>query len=207
MKNDKYNSDLTNKINTSTSKKRLGAHLLWFIQKALPQNDISIYEAFQLMEMSSRYRNSSRSTLTTSHIVESINLALLSKLFDEEAMYKQFCIDAKEKCNIWHKYLKERNEWFLPKDSHYILDDLDGFLSGDLEHMEQLSYKRAHTHRNSQKEFPYHWSVFPYDDFKYEDELIKILKGETDRYEIDKTISPEICQMMIDIELRVDDVS
>ena len=36
----------------------------------------------------------------------------------------------------------------------------------------------------------------------YEDELIKVLKGEKDHYEVDKTISPEICDIMTAVEVR-----
>ncbi|MCH5349532.1 MAG: hypothetical protein J1E40_09430, partial [Oscillospiraceae bacterium] len=78
---------------------------------------------------------------------------------------------------------------------------------GDLKHMEKLSHVRSHASRNNPGVHDYHFEIFPYDYFKYEDELLKILRGETDHYEVNKNISPEICKMMIDIELRADDVS
>ena len=45
----------TNKILEAKSVNTLGIYLLWFVQKALPEKAITIYEAFQLMEISTRY--------------------------------------------------------------------------------------------------------------------------------------------------------
>ena len=36
----------------------------------------------------------------------------------------------------------------------------------------------------------------------HKDGLIKVLKGEKDHYEVDKTISPEICDIMTAVEVR-----
>ena len=44
----------TNKILEAKSIDPLGTYLLWFVQKALPEKAITIYEAFQLMEISTR---------------------------------------------------------------------------------------------------------------------------------------------------------
>ena len=200
-------SNETAKITAATSVESLGTYLLWFIQKALPANEITLYDAFQLAEISNRYRNFTKEGIayrsSSDDIIESMNLALLAKLFNDEDLYLQFCTDTLEKYSI-HKrnFIKRNSEEAWNKESHYILDDINGILSADLEYMEILSNKRKNTRKNSQKEFPYHWSYFPYDDFKYEDELIKVLKGEIDHYEVDKTISPEICDMMAAIELR-----
>lgn len=197
----------TKKIVKEDTKGSLGTVLLWFIQNALPKKAITIYEAFQLIEISNRYRNCDKFWSTPSQVVEAMNLALLSKLFREESMYKQFCEDAKTRCEIWYKILKKGNRGKLPKDGHYILDDLEGFLSGDLKHLEKLSSVRKNTRRNNSGDDAYHFEEFPYDYLKYEDELLKILKGEIDHYEVDKTISPEICDMMAAIELRADALS
>ena len=194
-------------INEGKSLDSLGTRLLWLIQETFPKNEISLYEAFQLAEISNRYRNFTKEGIayrsSCDDIIESMNLALLAKLFNDEDLYLQFCTDTLEKYDI-HKrnFIKRNSEEAWNKESHYILDDINGILSADLEYMEILSNKRKNTRKNSQKEFPYHWSYFPYNDFKYEDELIKVLKGEIDHYEVDKTISPEICDMMVAIELR-----
>ena len=47
--------DETNKIIEANGIDALGTYLLWFVQKALPKKEITIYEAFQLMEISTRY--------------------------------------------------------------------------------------------------------------------------------------------------------
>ncbi|MDE7279602.1 MAG: hypothetical protein K2N26_07755 [Oscillospiraceae bacterium] len=180
----------------------LGTVLLWFIQKALQENEITLYEAFQLMEISNRYRNRDKFWADIYHVVESMNLALCAKLFNEDDMYKRFCSDANERLGIWFKVLKKSNDGELPKDGHYITDDLEGFLGGDLKHMEKLSSVRKKASRSNLGYNAYHFECFPYDYLKYEDKLIKILNGETDHYEVDKTISPEVCDMMTAIELR-----
>lgn len=180
----------------------LGTVLLWFIQKALRENEITLYEAFQLMEISDRYCNRDKFWTDVYHVVESMNLALCAKLFNEDDMYKQFCSDANERLVIWFKVLKKSNGGELPKGGHYILDDLDGFLSGDIKYMEKLSSVRKKASRSNPGYNAYHFECFPYDYLKYEDELIKIINGETYHYEVDKTISPEVCDMMTAIELR-----
>lgn len=198
---------INQKIIEENSKYGLGTVLLWFIQKALPNKIITIYEAFQLMEISDRLQHSEKIQSYFSYdIIQSMNLAFLAKLFNEIPLYKSFYEDTISRRNIYFAELKKENGGKLPKGSHYILDDWNGFLSGDIEHMEKLSYVRAYTHRNSRKDDPYHYSVFPYDDFAYEDELLKVLKGEVKYYEIDKFISPNICDMMTAVELRAIDL-
>lgn len=176
-----------------------------FMNHALDENAITIYEAFELELMSDSYQLRAQSRpfrkrFTDSlDVVLSMNLALTASLFGEEKLYQQLCGDAEKRLDVWFDSVRDENG-NLPKGSHYILDDLSGFLSGDLEHMEKLSYVRKHTNKHSKNK--YHFERFPYDFLKYEDELIKILKGEADHYNIDKTISPEICDMMTAVELR-----
>ena len=194
---------ITQKMTEENSKYGLGTVLLWFIQKALPNKVITIYEAFQLMEISDRLQHSGKiQSYFSFDIIQSMNMALLAELFNEKALYKSFFEDTISRKNSYYAELKKDNDGKMPKGSHYILDDLGGFLSGDIEHMEKLSYVREHTHRNSRKDDPYHYSVFPYDNFAYEDELLKVLRGEIKYYEIDKSISHEVCDMMTAIELR-----
>ena len=202
-------SELQN-INNGKSLDSLGTRLLWFIQATFPKKEISLYEAYQLAEISNRYRNFPKKGIvyrsSADDIIESMNLALLAKLFHDEDLYLQFCIDTLEKYDIHKRNFIKRNSeeaWNKSIPTHYILkEDINGFLSADLEHMEILSNKRKKTRKNTQKEFPYHWSYFPYNYFNYEDELIKVLKGEKDHYEVDKTISPEICDIMTAVEVR-----
>lgn len=202
--------DETNKIIEANGIGTLGVYLLWFVQKALPKKEITIYEAFQLMEMSIRYRDyiSQRDNWSNcSDIVEFMNMALMARLFEEQELYKHFCAESLNKREIWYDGLKKDNGGKLPKmDKCYFLVDLEKILSADLESMEMLSQKRFAPKRKKDKLFIYHWTEFPYDHFVYEDELIKVLKGEIDHYDVDKTISPEICDMMVAIELRALDV-
>ena len=200
----------TNKIIEANGIGTLGVYLLWFVQKALPKKEITIYEAFQLMEMSIRYRDyiSQRDNWSNcSDIVEFMNMALMARLFEEQELYKHFCTESLNKREIWYEGLKKDNGGKLPKmDKCYFLVDLEKILSADLESMEMLSQKRFAPKRTKDRLLIYHWTEFPYDYFVYEDELIKVLKGEIDHYDVDKTISPEICDMMVAIELRALDV-
>lgn len=200
----------TNKILEANGIDALGTYLLWFVQKALPKKEITIYEAFQLMEMSIRYRDyiSQRNNWSCGFdIVEFMNMALMARLFEEQELYKHFCAESLNKREIWYDGLKKDNGGKLPKlDKYYYLVDLEKILSADLESMEMLSQKRFAPKRKKDRLFIYHWTLFPYDYFVYEDELIKVLKGEIDHYDVDKTISPEICDMMVAIELRALDV-
>ncbi len=202
--------DETDKILEAKSIGILGTYLLWFVQKALPEKKITIYEAFQLMEMSIRYRDyiSQRDNWSNcSDIVEFMNMALMARLFEEQELYKHFCTESLNKREIWYEGLKKDNGGKLPKmDKCYFLVDLEKILSADLESMEMLSQKRFAPKRTKDRLLIYHWTEFPYDHFVYEDELIKVLKGEIDHYDVDKTISPEICDMMIAIELRALDL-
>lgn len=201
--------NIHNEIEKITSENSLGIMstvLKRFVDRALNEKAITIYEAFELMLISDSYWL----TVNTSpgqkpwadsiDVVLSMNLALTAKLFDEEELYRQLCRDAEERLDLWFDSIRDENG-NLPKDDYYVLDDLSGFLSGDLEHMEKLSYVRKHSSRRGHS-CKYHFHHFPYDFLSYEDELIKILKGEADHYNIDKTISPEICDMMTAVELR-----
>ncbi len=202
--------DETNKIIEANGIDALGTYLLWFVQKALPEKKITIYEAFQLMEMSIRYRDyiSQRDNWSCGFdIVEFMNMALMARLFEEQELYKHFCAESLNKREIWYDGLKKDNGGKLPKlDKYYYLVDLEKILSADPESMEMLSQKRFAPKRKKDRLFIYHWTLFPYDYFVYEDELIKVLKGEIDHYDVDKTISPEICDMMVAIELRALDL-
>lgn len=202
--------DETNKIIEANGIGTLGVYLLWFVQKALPKKEITIYEAFQLMEMSIRYRDyiSQRDNWSNcSDIVEFMNMALMARLFEEQELYKHFCTESLNKREIWYEGLKKDNGGKLPKmDKCYFLVDLEKILSADLESMEMLSQKRFAPKRTKDRLLIYHWTEFPYDYFVYEDELIKVLKGEIDHYDVDKTISPAICDMMVAIELRALDL-
>lgn len=198
----------TEKIISEDSLTGVALELHSFVNRALDENAVTIYEAFELKLMSDSYLiegeinpGFGKKTWTDSlEVYLSMNLALMAKLFGEEELYRQLCGDAERRLDLVIADFKDENG-NLPKDwGDYILDDLSGFLSGDLEHMEKLSYVRKHTNRHSKNK--YHFERFPYDFLKYEDELIKILKGEADHYNIDKTISPEICDMMTAVELR-----
>lgn len=195
--------DETQKITVEDHLQGMGTVLLWFVREAMKQNAITVYEAFELMEISDRFRHSGiRRFYYADDAVFSMNMALMAKLFNENALYEQYCRDARERLDFWFGYLKKSNNGKLPKGKHYILHDLEGLLTGDREHMEALSSVRKHARRNNPGEELYHFEEFPFDYFKYEDELLKILKGEADHYSIDKTISPEICDMMTAVELR-----
>lgn len=193
----------TAKIVSENSKWGLGIQLNSFIRETMAQKIITIYEAFQLYEISDRFcRSEIKNRYHSFDAVMSMNMALMAKLFNENDLYKQYCNDARERLNFWFDSLKKINNGKLPNGEHYILNDLEGFLSGDLEHMKKLSNVRKCTSRSKMGVNSYHFEYFPYDYLKYEDELIKILNGEADHYEVDKTISPEICDMMTAIELR-----
>lgn len=207
--------DEIEKITSKESLVGVETELKSFVDHALDENAITIYEAFQLMLMSDSYwlRIESRPVMNREpwvlnkkpwtdslRVYLSMNLALMAKLFDEDELYQQLCRDAEKRLSIWCDMIRDKNG-NVPLDNDYVLSDLSGLLSGDLEHMEKLSYVRKHKHR-SRSHSKYHFHRFPYDFLKYEDELIKILKGEVDHYSIDKTISPEICDMMTAVELR-----
>lgn len=196
-------SSITEKIILENSKWSLGIKLNSFIREAMAKKMITNYEAFQLYEISDRFCHSEiKHRYHSFDAVMSMNMALMAKLFNEIDLYKQYCYDAKERLDFWLGSLRKCNNKKLPKGEHYILNDLEGFLSGDLEHMKKLSNVRKYTSRSNLGVNSYHFEYFPYDYLKYEDELIKVLNGEIDNYEVDKTISHEICDMMTAIELR-----
>lgn len=196
-------SSKTEKIILEKSKWGLGIELNSFIREALDQKMITIYEAFQLYETSDRLCHSEiKNSIDSYDVVSLMNMALVARLFNENALYEQYCCDANERLDLWFKILKKLNNGKLPKGKHYILSDLGGFLSGDLEHMKKLSRVRTCTSRRNPGVNLYHFECFPYDYFAYEDELIKVLNGESDHYKVDKTISHEVCEMMTAIELR-----
>ncbi len=193
----------TQKIISEKSKFGLGIELNSFIREAMAQKMITIYEAFQLMEMCDRFEHSGiRKSYFSEDVVFSMNMALMAKLFNENALYEQYCNDARERLDYWFGSLKKLNNGKLPKDKHYILDDLEGFLTADPEHIKKLRSVRMHARRGNPGANAYHFESFPYDYLKYENELMRILNGETDCYEVDKTISDEVCDLMTAVELR-----
>ena len=166
---------------------------------------ITIYEAFQLYEIHDR--------LCTKpfdwgyefyQAVESLNMALMAKLFEEEDMYKSFCEDTKIRYDSRTSYVLKENKGKMPKskpDEFY--DDLTAFLKGDKDHLEFLRDKRMHTKGIAkQNAVGRHFSVFPFDLFKYEDELLKVVNGEIEHYPVDKNISPVVCDIMTAAEVR-----
>lgn len=179
----------------------MGTMLLWFVREALHKKTITLYEAFQLMEISDRMCMDKFWT-DSSSVVQSMNLALLAKLFNENELYEAFCRDAREKLGLWNKILKKSNGGVLPDDYHYILSDLDGCLSGDLEHMEKLRDIRKNAPRDNPGEEIYHFEYFPFDEFVFEDIYISLANGELERFDINKTISYDVCFMMSEIEVR-----
>lgn len=191
----------TRKIKNNTSKNSMGTMLLWFVRDALHEKTITLYEAFQLMEISDRMCMDKFWT-DSSSVVQSMNLALLAKLFNENKLYEAFCRDAREKLDLWNKMLKKSSGGLLPDGYHYILNDLDGCLSGDLKHMEKLRDIRKNAPRDDPGEDIYHFEYFPFDEFAFEDIYISLAKGELDRFDIDKTISYDVCFMMSEIEVR-----
>ncbi len=196
-------SYITEKIVLENSNWGLGIKLNSFIRDAMAKKMITIYEAFQLYEISDKFcRNEIKNRYHSFDAIISMNMALVAQLFNENALYEEYCNDARERLNFWFDSLKKINNEKLPKGEHYILNDLEGFLSGDLEHMKILSSVRKCTSRSNLGVNSYHFEYFPYDYLKYEDELIKVLNGEIDHYDVDKTISPEVCDMMTAVELR-----
>lgn len=191
----------TRKIKNNPNKSSMGTYLQWFVREALPEKTITLYEAFQLMEISDRMSRD-KFWVDSSDVVQSMNLALLAKLFNEIEMYETFCRDAREKLALWNKILKKSNGGLLPDGYHYILSDLDGYLSGDTEHMKRLSEIRKSAPRDNPGEELYHFEYFPFDEFVFEDIYISLANGELDRFDIDKTISCDVCFMMSEIEVR-----
>ena len=196
-------SYITEKIVLENSNWGLGIKLNSFIREAMAKKMITIYEAFQLYEISDRFcRNEINNRYHSFDAIISMNMALVAQLFNENALYEEYCNDARERLKLWLDSLKEINNGNLPKGEHYILNDLEGFLSGDLKHMKTLSNVRKSAIRSNPGVYSYHFEYFPYDYLKYEDELIKVLNGEIEHYDVDKTISSGVCDMMTAVELR-----
>ena len=201
-------SKLTDEIKkvmiSSGSRLKLGNAVFWFVRNNLNDRSISLYESYILMEYSERLNwcNASGSVIniTDADVIEEMNMALLSKLFNDQQLHDFYFDRASEMFECCKKRYKEQFS------KHFIFSNFQEFLSGKYKCMQELKDVRANTRRNNYKQFPHHYDVFPYDYFCYEDELINIFKGEKDHYEIDKTISPEICDMMVEIELRADEL-
>lgn len=202
-------SKLTDEINrvmiSSTSRLNLGNAIFWFVRNSLNDRLISLYEAYILMEYSERLNwcdaSGSAINITDADVIEEMNMALLAKLFNDQQLHDFYFNRALE---MFADCKKRYAEHF---SKHFIFSHFQEFLSGQCERMKELKDVRANTRRNNYKQFPHHYDVFPYDYFCYEEELIKILKGEIDHYDVDKTISPEVCDMMVAIELRADELS
>ena len=202
-------ADLIEKIKTEKSTFGVGSEISFWVRKAFPEKRITLYEAFQLMEMSDRleYANP-KCDYFGFDAVKSLNMALLAKLFNEDELYESFCEDAEKRRDYFYNMLKKGNGGKMPDgEENYILADLKGFLKGDKEHLEKLSAVRKKRHLNNDDDNYYHYEFFPKDELIYEDELLKIINREIDHYDIDKTISPEICDVMVAAELHADEVS
>ena len=136
-------------------------------------------------------------------VLKMMNMSLLAYLFNEKSLYFDFC---KTTNNYLNKVINDMNPYGINGMnnimSHYILGNLNSILSCDISHIMLLSNKRHNTHPNSRKEEPYHWWFFPCEYLIFEDELLRILNGEISQYEIDKTISSEVQDLMVAIELK-----
>ncbi|MDE7288502.1 MAG: hypothetical protein K2N71_03225, partial [Oscillospiraceae bacterium] len=76
----------TAKIVSENSRLKLFAELEYFIIEAIEQNMITIYEAFQLMEICDRITTEKYKYIAgTLDSVQSLNMALMAKLFNENA--------------------------------------------------------------------------------------------------------------------------
>lgn len=63
---------------------------------------ITIYEAFQLHEISDRLcRNEIKNRYNSFDAIISMNMAPMSKLFNENALHEQYCNDARERSDYW----------------------------------------------------------------------------------------------------------
>ena len=158
------------------------------------------------MEASYRIYDQSNSNrcITPSDIIHYMNMSIMAVLFCEPDMHKEFNRIANAFMQIITSDISGKSKYKdKPVFSHYVLSDLNGFLTCDIDHLKILSYKRHNTNRNSTQEEPYHWWAFPYDYLVYEDELLKVYNGETDHYEVDKSISPTVQDLMVAIELKV----
>lgn len=135
--------DEIEKITSENTLWSMGVELLWFVKRALKENTITIYEAFLLMEISDRFEHGGiKKYYTFDNAVLSMNLALTAKLFNENDLYEQFCRDARERMDSWFNYVKKSNDGVLPKNCRRIIDDVNGRLSVDLEHLKELSSVR-----------------------------------------------------------------
>ena len=178
----------------------------WLAREGYEKGLITIYEAFQLNEICDRlcfWRNGSDYDFWEA--VGSLNMALMAKLFEEEDMYRAFCADAEYRYDSWVRQLLKLNNGKLPKPkkSNELFDDFRGFLKGEKEHLELLSYKRSHIKGAAKQNAEgWHFCVFPFDLFKYEDELLKVVTGKIEHYPVDKTISPIVCDIMTAAEIR-----
>ena len=164
---------------------------------------LTVYEAFQLYEIHDRIWTRIIPVNDYCNAIISMNLALMAKLFEEPEMYKAFCADAEKRYDEYAYDMKKSNGGKLPKTGNELFDDFKGFLKGDREHLELLSYKRSHIKGAARQSTEvWHFCYFPFDLFKYEDELLKVVKGEIEHYPVDKNLSPIVCEMITAIELR-----
>ena len=188
-------------LSTANSKSKISTQLKTYIKEiGLVERTISLYESFQLMEIVYRLWCPSGKSTSPETIVPNMNMALVALLFNENAMYSTFANECRYTLDWYLRTSKSKDEKLRRMD-HYILSDLEGFLSADVIHLEKLMDVRLNISRRRYN-IHYHWGWYPYDFLPYEELLLKIRNGVIDHYEIDKTISPEVQDLMVAIELK-----
>ena len=193
--------EIINKITQADSISDVYYLITTFVKlDGLNKNIISMYESFQLMEIAYRLRKPKGKSKSPETIIMNMNMALLSYLFNEYEMYIAFAEESKYTLK-WYVDNSSNMSQRLKRLDHYIFCDLDGFLNVDPIHLEKLLYVRKNISRRNDP-IKYHWGRFPFDFLSYEEELLKIKNGVIDHYEIDKTISPEVQDLMVAIELK-----
>ena len=175
---------------------------------------LTMYEAFQLYEIHLRLNRWVDRSIPGSNIIPYINMALMSKLFEEDGMYEAFCESARnnEKAALIDDAKHARaqrgtiQEYTLKYDMNHYLYNIEPALRGDRAMLELFAEKRSKIRGAArQNAFNYHITAFPW-EFNFERELLNIMDGAENKWAKQKDISPEVCDLMVAAEVRYDEL-
>ena len=173
--------------------------LLTLAERGYDRGVFTLYEAFQLAVC--YYSHKRRIYESLPDLLTGMDMALISKLFGEEGLYKAFSADCiRIRNNMlahYREYCQKQGKPDTGKLDDFLLDDIEGFLSADREHMELLS-SRNHRIRGEGGTEKFSFFRFP-----YEDEFLKIYNGEIERYPIDKNMSDIVCDIIATVEIGI----
>jgi len=190
---------LVEAVQRSTNPSNRGLDVGVFVSQALRENEINLYEAYQLTGMKLEFERlaytqpawHNRVRITT--LVELLNLRLLAALFGESAEETH-----------WLDYCKEAYALNQERRPHYILDRYPALLeepipTGALEALLAVRSSRRHPFDKG----PYHSDLFPADLCKCEELLLQGKALPTE----EKTLSETVEGLLVELALVLEDIS